>query len=176
MNTTDQAGAWTAGYADYLRDVVGASTGDAGAPHAHRATLCHGLLRAGRSPLDWLVRPAGDRVHSARGGVEDRPWSHGTGVRDPILPAFPGLARCRTERARPRHPGDPTRAARQPAAASVLRATRAAAGAADQPNATDQQHDRYVAERHTRASRHVKLSKAKDRPHVLDDATKQPPT
>ena len=78
MDTSNNDAAfWIAGYTDYLRDVV--------ALLAHRTTLHRGLFRLGCPRLDWLVRPAGDRVHP--GGVrwppktgqaakrESSPWS-----------------------------------------------------------------------------------------------------
>ena len=130
MDTTNNDAAfWIAGYTDYLRDVVGAADTTPVALLAHRTTLHRDLFRLGCPRLDRFVRPAGDRVHPGGGRTQERARPHGTCERHALLLAIPGLARCCSERARPRYPEDPARTACQPADAPLLGATRAVVAA-----------------------------------------------
>ncbi len=104
MDTTDQAGAWVAGYTDYLRAVVGA----ADATRVRHLSVVRRFIATylGQGGPGWT----GLSVQRVTEFIQHE-------AAHALLPAVPGLARRRPERARPRHSGHPARAARQPAAA-----------------------------------------------------------
>jgi hypothetical protein len=130
MDTTNNDAAfWIAGYTDYLRDVVGAAdtTRLRYLPTVRRfIATCFGPSAPDWTGLSVLRVTEFIREEAV---TQERARPHGTCERHALLPAIPCLARCCSERARPRHPEDPACTARQPADAPLLGATRPAVAA-----------------------------------------------
>ena len=133
MDTTNNDAAfWIAGYTDYLRDVVRRLIQR---DLRYLPTVQHYIAVCSSSgDPDWsrFVRPAGNRVHPRGGRTQDGARPTQPCERHAFFLAVPSLARCCSERARPRHPEDPACTACQPADAPLLGATRTAVAASCQ--------------------------------------------
>ena len=131
MDTTDRNGAatWLADYADYLRDVVGAAT----ATRVRHLPIVRRFMAAccGPDATDWAGLSVQQVTEFIRQEAAQRTGYGRTALACATrsFPALPGMARCCSKRTRPRRPGHPARTARQPAAAPLLGAAHAAAGA-----------------------------------------------
>jgi hypothetical protein len=130
MDTTNNDGAfWIAGYTDYLRDVVGAAdtTQLRYLPTVRRfIATCSGSGTADWSCLSVLRVTEFIREEAVHRSGHGR-TAPASATRS--LLAIPCLARCCSDRARPRHPEDPAGTACQPADAPLLGATRAVVAA-----------------------------------------------
>ncbi len=99
MDTTYRdAAAWVAGYADYLRDLVGA----ADATRARHLPTVRRFITACSGPggPDWTglsVQRVTEFIRQE--AAEDGARAQGACVRDALLPALSRLARCGSERA-----------------------------------------------------------------------------